>query len=206
MKNILCLSPHTDDMELGCGATISKLIKKNNRVKSVVFSNATKSLPKHFGESTLINECSKAHKILKIKDLVFFDYPVREFNVYRQNILEVLYELNKSYKPDIVFTPCSNDVHQDHSVIYSESLRAFKKTSIIGYELQWNIYNSNASYYIEVDKKDVELKMKSLNCYKSQSAREYFNDKYQYSLLAQNGRNINASYAEKFEIIKLVDR
>lgn len=53
---------------------------------------------------------------------------------------------------------------------------------------------------------DVELKMKSLKCYKSQSTREYFNDDYQYNLLVQNGSNINASYAEKFEIIKLVDR
>ena len=37
-KRILILAPHTDDGELGCGATISKLIETSNDVYYVAFS------------------------------------------------------------------------------------------------------------------------------------------------------------------------
>ena len=67
-----------------------------------------------------------------------FRYDVRIFKALRQEILQDLISLRKLIHPDIVFLPSSSDLHQDHSTIYAEGIRAFKFNSILGYEMPWN--------------------------------------------------------------------
>lgn len=67
MKKILVLAPHTDDGELGCGATIAKHIEDGDNVYYVAFSSCRRSLPQGWPEDTLIHELKNATSILKIK-------------------------------------------------------------------------------------------------------------------------------------------
>ena len=46
--------------------------------------------------------------------------------------------------------------HQDHETITKEAIRAFKKTSILGYELPWNHFNFSADLYINLTKRNVK--------------------------------------------------
>ena len=55
-KKVLILSPHTDDAELGCGGTISKLIEDGHSILWVCFSTAEESLPKGFPPDSLKKE------------------------------------------------------------------------------------------------------------------------------------------------------
>ena len=87
-KRILILAPHTDDGELGCGATISKLIETSNDVYYVAFSACRQSVLKDFPEDILETEVKAATKILGIKpqNLILYDFQVRTFNFHRQEI------------------------------------------------------------------------------------------------------------------------
>ena len=138
-SRILVLAPHTDDGELGCGGSIARFCREKREVHYVAFSTCKKSLPSGSSPDTLEKECKLAVKELGMDQgkLLFFDFEVREFDTKRQEILEELVSLNKSIQPDLVIIPSANDIHQDHQVMHNEALRAFNKSSLLGYELPW---------------------------------------------------------------------
>ena len=84
---------------------------------------------------TLAREVREATAELGISEerLDVHDFEVRTFPEHRQ-ILELLIGLWEEWKPDAVLQPSLRDIHQDHQVI-AEGLRAFKRTTILGYEI-----------------------------------------------------------------------
>ena len=139
-KNVYVLAPHTDDGELGAGGVISKLIESGANVYYFAFSTAEQSVPEGFPKDILKTEVIDATSKLGIKkeNVFIYNYEVRKLNYVRQEILEDLIRHRKILKPDLVLMPSLNDIHQDHSTIAQEGLRAFKNTTILGYELIWN--------------------------------------------------------------------
>lgn len=206
MKTILVLAPHTDDGELGCGGTIARYCEEGNRVIYVAFSTCRKSLPDGFAPDTLIKEVKAAVDILGIKkeNLVLFDYDVRKFKEERQKILEEIIALRTAYNPDIVFVPSSADIHQDHQVVSEEVLRAFKSTTIFGYEMPWNNKSFSTQAFIKLEKAHLEKKVLAMNEYHSQSHRSYLNKEFIYSLATVRGVQIGTSYAEAYEVIRYI--
>lgn len=136
-ERILVLAPHTDDGEFGCGGSISKWIGEGKTIHYAAFTWAEKSLPAGMPRDTLKNELMKATAVLGINSehVYLFDYPVREFPTYRQSILEDMVKMQADLRPDLVLLPSTNDTHQDHYTISREGFRAFKRTSILGYEM-----------------------------------------------------------------------
>ena len=153
-KRVLVLAPHTDDGEFGCGGTMARLVEAGVEVRYVAFSIATKSLPDGFPPDTLAREVREATTELGIAEaqLTVHDFEVRTFPERRQDILELLIALWDDYQPDAVFQPSLQDIHQDHQVIAAEGMRAFKRTTILGYEIPWNNFTFNYDAYITLDK------------------------------------------------------
>src|SRR5918998_746491 len=143
LERVLVLAPHTDDGEFGCGGTMARLVDAGAEVRYVAFSIATKSLPTGFPPDTLAREVREATAELGIPDsqLTVHDFEVRSFPEHRQEILELLIGLWDEWKPDAVLQPSLRDIHQDHQVIAAEGLRAFKRTTILGYEIPWNNFD-----------------------------------------------------------------
>src|SRR5690242_6577338 len=136
-QRILILAPHTDDGEFGCGGSISKFIEEGSEVYYAAFSACQQSVLKEFPSDILITEVKAATEVLGIKksNLILFDYAVRTFNFRRQEILDDILKLKNEIKPDLVFMPSVNDIHQDHHTIAMEGVRAFKFSSIFCYEV-----------------------------------------------------------------------
>ena len=136
-KNVLVLAPHTDDGELGAGGTIAKLIENGSKVTYAAFSTAAESVPEGMPKDILKTEVMAATKSLGIEqnNILIYDYRVRMLGYHRQDILEDLIKLRLSNQFDLVLTPSLQDIHQDHATIAMETLRAFKSTTILGYEL-----------------------------------------------------------------------
>jgi LmbE family N-acetylglucosaminyl deacetylase len=148
-KRALVLAPHTDDGELGCGGTMARLVDGGCEVRYVAFSIATRSLPPGFEPDTLAREVREATGELGIKEeqLTVHDFDVRTFPDRRQDILELLVALWEEWKPDVVFQPSHHDVHQDHQTIAQEGLRAFKRTTLFGYEVPRNNFDFSYGAY-----------------------------------------------------------
>ncbi len=204
--NVLILAPHTDDGELGAGGTISKLIEMGADVYYFAFSTAETSVPEGFPKDILKTEVINATTKLGIKkdNVIIYNYEVRKLNYARQEILEDLIKHKNDLKPDLVLMPSLNDIHQDHSTIAQEGLRAFKNTTILGYELIWNNLHFDTTSFVKLDKKHIQAKSDALKEYKSQGIRDYMSEEFIFSLARTRGVQIGTQYAESFEVIRLV--
>jgi len=205
-KRILVLAPHTDDGEFGAGGSIARFVEEKEEVYYVAFSIADKSVPEGMPKDVLRKEVIEATSILGIKqkNITILKYPVREFPHYRQNILEDMVRIENDIKPDLVLLPATLDTHQDHQVIAAEGFRAFKKTTMLGYEVPWNNLSFITNAFIHIEKKHLEMKINALKCYISQLGRIYITENFIRSLAITRGAQIGTRYAETFEIIRWV--
>lgn len=203
-KKVLVLAPHTDDGELGAGGFIAKLIEEGSEVFYVAFSTAAESIPEGFPNDILKTEVKAATKVLGIKEenLIIFDYQVRKLNYVRQEILEELIRLKRKIDFDLILIPSINDIHQDHSTIANEGIRAFKTKSIFSYELIWNNLSFNTQSYVKLEERHVNKKIEALKEYKSQGFRDYLSERFIKSLAVSRGVQFGVEYAETFEVVR----
>jgi LmbE family N-acetylglucosaminyl deacetylase len=174
-QKVLALSPHTDDIEFGCGGTLTRLQEQGAEIHTAIFSHCEKSVPAGFPKDVLKKEMYKAADILNIKEnnIHTFNFPVREFPKYRQDILENMVELKKEINPELVLTTSTFDVHQDHEVVSRESIRAFRFTTLLGYEVPWNNLQFPSQVVIELSDRHIKNKLEAVDCYQSQKFRKY---------------------------------
>lgn len=208
-NQILVLAPHADDAEFGCGGTVARLIEEGHTLHYAVFSKAVRSLPPGFSTDTLIQELTAARKALgftnRDNDRVHvFDFDVRTFPAHRQEILDLLIGLRDQIEPDLVLLPSLNDIHQDHATVAQEGIRAFKRTTILGYELPWNNLTFNHQVYIPLEQRHIEAKARALSCYESQKHRNYANVEYVWNLAKTRSIDVNVEYAEVFEVYRWI--
>jgi len=203
-NKVLFLGPHSDD-EWGCSASLSKFVEEGVEVYCAVFSFCEESVPEGYDKDILKHEYNNSMSVLGVKsDNIFkFNFKVRYFKKYRQEILEEMVAINSKIKPDLVLLPSLYDIHQDHSVIAIEGVRAFKNCSIFGYEQPQNNFSFNNTGYIVVDDKHIDKKIESIKCYISQSHRNYVTDVFIRGLASMRGVQINEKFAEMFEVIRI---
>jgi LmbE family N-acetylglucosaminyl deacetylase len=206
MGRILVLAPHTDDGEFGCGGSIAKFIEEGAEVYYAAFSLCEESVPGGYPRDILEKELKEATRVWGIpnSNLLIFRYPVRRFAEHRQDILEDLVELQRTVNPNLVFMPSINDLHQDHHIIAQEGLRAFKKTTILAYEMPWNNINFSTQLFVKLEHRHVGTKVSALNEYQSQKRKPYANEAFIRSLAVTRGVSIDAQYAEAFEVVRWV--
>ncbi|MCF6365111.1 MAG: PIG-L family deacetylase [Bacteroidales bacterium] len=205
-SKVLVLAPHTDDGELGAGGTIAKLIESGAEVYYAAFSTAEESVPEGLPKDILKTEVKDATKKLGIKpdNLLIFNYQVRKLSYVRQEILEDLIKIRKKEKFDLILMPSLNDIHQDHTTIANEGMRAFKNSTILGYELIWNNLSFHTTSFVKLQKYHIEAKVNALKSYKSQEGRDYMSKEFIFSLAKTRGVQIGAEYAEAFEVVRWV--
>lgn len=207
-ETVLVLGPHTDDGEFGCGGTIARFIEEGKHVVYATFSCAEESVPEGLPKDILETEVKASSKVLGIKpdDLRIYRYRVRRFAERRQDILEDLVALKKELDPALVLMPSLNDLHQDHSTIANEGLRAFKFTSILGYEMPWNNLAFENRCFIHLDERHVDRKLESVKCYRSQTGRKYANSEFIRGQAKTRGVMAGVDWAEAFDVIRWIVR
>lgn len=208
-NNVLILSPHSDDAELGCGGTIHRFIRENKNILWVVFSTAEESLPEGLAADTLILEFKDViNKLgLKKENFIIHHFEVRYLHNDRQEILEELIKIRREFRPDLVIGPSLHDFHQDHSIVANEMIRAFKSTSgIVCYELPWNHIKFDMQFFVKLREENIEKKIEMLKSYKSQMVKErrYFANDFIKGLATTRGAQVGAKYAEAFEVIRWI--
>ena len=206
-KRVLFLAPHTDDVELGCGGTMARLLDEGSEVYVAVFSTARASLPPGADPDMLRNEFKKAMDVLGISEerIFIYDYQVRKLNYSRQEVLEELVKLRRQIDPEMVFLPSGSDLHQDHEVLHAEGLRAFKDITVWGYELPWNHITFSAQAFITLEEKHLQAKWDALKVYESQiqKGRNYFTYDFIQGLAKVRGVQVRADYAEAFQVMRI---
>lgn len=205
MKNkVLVLAPHTDDGEFACGGTIARFLEEGREVYYVAFSTCRASVPEGESEDVLRIELLNSMKHYQIleSNIIILDYPVRNFKDYRQNILDDMIKIGNRIKPDLVLMPSIHDIHQDHNTIAQEAMRAYKRTSLLGYEVPWNNFSFDNQTYMILEDRHIEKKIGAIACYKTQAKRDYSDPDFIRGLARAHGVQIGKKYAEVFETVR----
>ena len=116
MERVLVLSPHPDDAEFGCGATMAMLATKGCDVWHALLSLSEKTA---FFKSPgdCLDEFTTACEVLDVIPVRTDFMEHRELQRDRQKLLDNLIRLRNTLNPDTVFMPCLDDTHQDHAAV-----------------------------------------------------------------------------------------
>lgn len=200
-RRVLFVGAHPDDIELGCGALISNIVGRAELICVTLSDN--RNNPEL---ANLVDEHMRSMELLGVPEeaVVIESFETRNFSRDRQQILEYLYQLNRDHQPELVFVHTSADIHQDHGVVTQEALRAFRGTSLLGFDVLRSSHGFFPDFLVEVSEVDVERKLQALACYETYQDRYYFDPEIIRSTLIRHGALAERPFAEGFDILRIV--
>ena len=129
--SILCLGAHSDDIEIGCGGTILRLVRENPNlsVTWVVFS-AMDGRAQEAQESA-----AEFLKDVQHKQIMLHEFRDGYFPSHTALIKDVFEDLKAKISPDVIFTHYRNDLHQDHRQLCELTWNTWRDHFILEYEI-----------------------------------------------------------------------
>ncbi|ROI02511.1 bacillithiol biosynthesis deacetylase BshB1 [Kaistella haifensis] len=110
--DVLAIGAHPDDVELGCGGTLAKLISEGKKVAIVDLTQG--ELGTRGTNFTRAEEAAEASKILGIsarENLKMKDGFIQNSEEYQMKIVTMI----RKYQPEIVLSNAIDDRHPDHA-------------------------------------------------------------------------------------------
>jgi LmbE family N-acetylglucosaminyl deacetylase len=200
-KRVCFIGAHPDDIELGAGALVAHITPL-----AEVFCITLSDNQKNPTLSNLIPEQKRSLNLLGVdeKHILVGKFETRRFPLSRQEILEHLIDFNKKHQPDIVFTHSKSDLHQDHGAVTEEVLRAFRGTTVLGFDVIRSSHGFFPTFFVEVGEEDVKKKIAALAEYKTYADKYYFNPDVTRATLLRHGALVERKFAEAFDISRIV--
>jgi LmbE family N-acetylglucosaminyl deacetylase len=200
-RSVLFLGAHPDDIELGCGALLHKVVKQTD-VLCVTLSDNQKNPDLQ----NVKNEHFESMAVLGVpkEKIIFGPFTTRVFHDARQDILEYFLKLRREFEPDLIFIHSKQDVHQDHLTMTDEALRAFRGITVLGFDVVRSSYGFFPHFLVEVAEEDVNKKIEALSKYETYRDRYYFNSELTRSIMVRHGALAERPFAEGFDILRIV--
>jgi LmbE family N-acetylglucosaminyl deacetylase len=200
---ILCLGSHSDDIEIGCGGTILKLLSRspNLEVAWVVFSSTKEREEEARNSAELfLSQARRKEIIIEHFSDSFFPFEGAEI----KNFFERL----KTLAPDLIFTHSRKDAHQDHRLISDLTWNTFRNHLILEYEIpKYDGDLGQPNFFVPLEQEVYEKKVQNLmDGFKTQRAKPWFQKDTFLALMRLRGMECVATtgYAEGFYCRKLV--
>ena len=195
---ILCLGAHSDDIEIGCGGTILRLIDEYPRLEVfwVVFSAR--------GQRAIEAQNSAEQFLAAIdhKTILINQFRDGYFPYIGEHIKDDFEELKAAFAPDLIFTHFRDDLHQDHRLINELTWNTWRDHMILEYEVpKYDGDFGVPNFYITLDEhiqtRKVGLLMKF---FQTQSNKHWFTPETFQAILRLRGIECKApgGYAEAF--------
>jgi len=200
-ETVCFIGAHPDDIELGCGALIADIVDQTNVICVTLSDNQKNPVLQN-----LVKEHDQSMAILGVKpeNAILHDFTTRRFQAARQEILEVMIGLKHEYHPEVVFVHTAQDIHQDHKTITDEALRAFRGTTLLGFDVLRSSYGFFPHFLVEVSEEGVNKKIQALKAYKTYSNKYYFDENIIHATAIRHGALAERPYAEGFDILRIV--
>ena len=192
---ILVIGAHPDDIEISCGGFISRMRREGHQVICMALSDC--------GFKEMNAEMCESMNTLGVTFSEVYEFKRRVFPMHRQLILTGFIYIKNNHGPfDIILTHDESDKHQDHSTVAQETIRAFGTSTILTYKSPFNSLCLDENYFVKIDEDDLDRKIESLKCYKSQTGRVYMGDEVIRSQAVFRGLQAGCKFAEAFKLIR----
>lgn len=201
--SLLVLGAHSDDIEIGCGGTLLKLLKAESdlAITWVVFAALGKreDEARHSAEQFLNGAAQK--------NIVTFGFRDGYFPSELPRIKDEFEALKESVDPDLILTHHCDDRHQDHRALCELTWNTWRSHLILEYEIpKYDGDLSRPNVYIplpdDIARQKVELLM---SCFATQRSKHWFDEEVFYGLMRLRGMEATkrTRYAEAFHGHKL---
>jgi len=131
VSRVLCIGAHSDDIEIGCGGTLLELTRNSPGIEFswlVLAANPERAMEAESSAHAFLEKAGpRTISILSFQD-GFLPYSGRE-------VKECFEALKKNFNPDLIFTHCRQDLHQDHRFLCELTWNTFRNHLILEYEI-----------------------------------------------------------------------
>jgi len=204
VRNILCLGAHADDIEIGCGGTLLKLIRDHERLNVlwVVFSaEGGRAREARASASAFLNGSLK-------KKIVVERFRGSYFPAQGIRIKEYFEKIQSTFSPDLVLTHYRDDRHQDHRVLSDLAWNTFRNHLILEYEIpKYDGDFGIPNFFVPLDEEICQKKVDHLcRFFETQSNKHWFSRDTFLSVMRLRGVECASptKYAEAFFCRKVV--
>lgn len=202
--DVLCLGAHPDDIEIGCGGTLMWLLRNRTplRCRWVVFSgsDARAAEARASAERILAQASESSIDVYDFRDGFFFADGAA--------IKERFEQIKSEFEPDLIFTHCRSDRHQDHRLLAELTWNTFRKHLILEYEVpKYEGDLGHPNFFVPLPAALVRSKVRHLLRYfPSQRSRRWFDAHTFEAVMRLRGIESGAreGFAEAFHAAKLV--
>ena len=201
---VLCLGSHSDDIEIGCGGTILRLL---NEYPGCVFHWVVFSaIGVRKDEAQCAAESFVGSK--RLERIVLKEFRDGFMPFAGSEVKDVFEDLKRSVAPDLIFTHRRNDAHQDHRLISELTWNTFRDHFILEYEVpKYDGDLGQPTVFVPLEADIYQKKVRNLmDAFQSQRSKRWFEESTFLSLMRLRGMECNAptGYAEAFYSHKLV--
>jgi LmbE family N-acetylglucosaminyl deacetylase len=200
---VLFLGAHCDDIEIGCGGTVLRLLEaRRDAIVHWVVLSSTKPRAKEAAVAAslfLKGARTKTVRIERFED-GYLPYQGADIKRYFES-------LKRGIDPDLIFTHYREDRHQDHRVVSDTTWQTFRNSMILEYEIpKWDGDFGSPNVFTHLDRATCERKIRYIvRSYATQRQKTWFTDETLRALLRLRGVESRAPrYAEAFYGRKLV--
>jgi LmbE family N-acetylglucosaminyl deacetylase len=200
--SILCLGAHCDDIEIGCGGTVLRLLAE--RPGSTVHWAAMSSNPEREREARaaateLLAGAARSEIVIN----TFRDGYVGYEPAAAKDFFEAT---KKTVKPDVIFTHHRHDRHQDHRLVAELTWNTWRNHLVLEYEIpKYEGDLGHPSLYVPLSAATARRKIDViLRSFPSQAGRSWFRAETFEAILRLRGIECNApeGFAEAFHATK----
>lgn len=201
---VLCLGSHSDDIEIGCGGTVLRLIETfpDVTIGWIVFG-AGRERAREARMSARDQLRGAARKTVLVKDFRESFFPSQVTAIKRE-----FERLKRQWDPDIIFTHYRHDLHQDHRTISELTWNTWRRHLILEYEIpKYDGDLRSPNVFVPLDKRIGETKISHLmRHFATQRSKTWFTEDTFWAMLRIRGVEANSptAYAEAFYCRKLI--
>lgn len=201
---ILCLGAHGDDIEIGCGGTILKLVAEYPQIAAhwIVFGTTGHRIEEAY---------ASAHEFLRPvenKKILVQEFRDGFFPYHGAPIKDYFEQMKQQVSPDIIFTHYRQDLHQDHRLICELTWNTFRNHLILEYEIpKYDGDLGVPNFFVHLDERTCQQKVNYLMThFGTQQNKDWFTEDTFLSLMRLRGVESKSpsKYAEAFYGRKLV--
>lgn len=205
MKNILVITPHPDDLELGCSGTLLKFKDGGANIDSIITIRPSAEVNTNRNEEIVHRELERSMLKLGINYKIF-ETPLStngrpQLTCNNDTITHIEHLMDKDHY-DLIITSDPGDYHQDHRNTYKIANSICRGVASELWTMQISPYSHrNTSFkpnvYVDISKY-MEKKIEAIRCYESYITDKIINT--YHGLAVYNANTITeAVYAESFE-------
>ncbi|MEM6674127.1 MAG: PIG-L deacetylase family protein [Planctomycetota bacterium] len=202
---VLCIGAHSDDIEIGAGGLVRRLIRERKTV-DVHWSVFASSSPERDAEA----EASAAWFLEGTREHTVEIHGFKEsfFPARWEEIKDALFQTRAAFEPDLVLTHRLQDRHQDHRVLAELTWNTYRDHVVLAYEIaKYEGDLGQPNVYVPLTREDATQKAAALQrAFATQRSKPWFSEETFFALMRLRGIECNApeGFAEGFHADKLI--